>query len=235
MPEVTVTLLQSLDDVEVKGLSQPEIEQFRRFGNLIKPHQLVIRLSPSERTISLPVRSVSIPTGIGNSRAITDIYVRRPLEPARFQEAVADLRAVIKELGAEENEQMKLMATWGDIPGNNDAPGGSPYDHRAGRVHLPEGVDIGMDIKPDPVKGWYYLLYIGVEYERRPRVEALRKEQAANAAASQPVMPPATVPANPTDDNLNAWKQWRQTNDRIDPDRLLNDPDYGPEKPGNAK
>jgi hypothetical protein len=195
LPEVSVALLGSTSEVVVKGLSKEDNARFLKGGNLLEPHKLTISL-PDGKFISLIARSVSLSGDLQDRKILTDIYVRRPLEPTMFGEAVADLRKTLGELGIEPEPMMKEhLSNWEkDASSMRDVPGvirlASLF--KTGTKAF-DKVHLSVAVEPDPHGGWFYLLVFGIELEDRPSMKLLRAEQAARAAATQPTTTQSTV------------------------------------------
>ncbi len=127
-----------------------------------RPHRLTIRM-PDDKSITLTSRNTSLTTLDG---IVESSYVRRPMHPVRFQEALADLRRTMEELNIEPDERMKKqMAPWvGDIPGMEG--GGIPYAFEAGSLPFGGG-SISIKISPLPGSGWYYLMVFQATVDSR--------------------------------------------------------------------
>lgn len=168
LPEISVTLLGSTR--LFKRVDRPAGVHSAAGGaiDLLQPLRLTIHL-PDGRPIALVARSMSL-----NSRhgIVGSVYVRRPLEPVRFGEAVADLRRTLEELGLEVSERSRQqMTAWPD-----DAPGFGegviPYDFKAANHSAFDGGGFDIRVSPDPQGGWYYLIMFGTSYEASMAAQA---------------------------------------------------------------
>ena len=127
LPELRVTLGASRKLVTTAGMSAADQADFDRSGNFLKPHLLVLTL-PDSRRIELTSRSTlvrldGLEHDASRDEVVTTLYVRRPLEPCRYQEAVADMLATIWSLGVEPHARMIEMTREGDIPGREKRSG----------------------------------------------------------------------------------------------------------------
>jgi hypothetical protein len=164
-------MLKPVSAVEINGPVGIEVDKFRQDGSLLVPSQLRLRL-PDGRRLGVETRSLTyLKYGAGSEDVgITDVYFRRPLQPSCFQAVLADLRETLKMLDIPESADIEAMSTWGDIPGIGDQGGLQPYAHRVGSLRLDSQTSLLIELKPDPDKGWYYLMMIGVDLESRSRV-----------------------------------------------------------------
>ena len=179
LPEATVTLLGSFRSFRrVEGPNGLPIE---RIDNT-HPLRLTICL-PDHHQVSLVVRSMF---HINEHGKIMHVFMRRPLKPVQFSEAVADLRSTMEHLGIEPDQKSRdLMATWPDeLPYSH--PGGFPLSYGLS-THAFEGIDFGVEFKPDPSGGWYYLMSLGGTWE------AVQTTLAANRLVTLPEKSPYEV------------------------------------------
>ena len=198
LPKVTVPLLGAMR--EVKGLDPPEHELDVDSADLLQPHELTIIL-PDQRELVINARSMSI---IQLNGHIIGVYVRRPMDPVSFKEAVADLRETMKALKIEPNEQMKRqMDLWPD-----DAPGVVngviPHVFKTGTTFHPRFGELHIRMSPDPIDGWYYLMIFGVIPE-------------AALAPAKPNATPSTKPdaTNSTKETLSKTAEPPPLSDRL--------------------
>ena len=190
LPEVSITLLQPAKTVTATGLPADQLAAFLRSGDLLRPHVLKIRLLDG-KTVSLLARSMSLGTDQG---MVVSVYVRRPLEPVGFQQAVADLHETVRSIGCEPNDVMRRMTKWGDIPGVERQD--MPYSHNAGRVFPSEKVYLSVDVSPDPKRGWYYLMVLGVDVDEMPSSKMLRgRKSSSTQSAANPTSGPSVSSA----------------------------------------
>ena len=191
LPEVSITLLQPAKTVTATGLPADQLAAFLRSGNLLRPHVLKIRF-PDGKAISLVARSMSWRMDQG---IVVSVYVRRPLEPVGFQQAVADLHETVRGIGCEPNDVMKRMTGWGDVPGNEHADI-MPYSNNAGRVIPSEKVNLNVTVSTDPKRGWYYLMLFGVDADEMPSSKMLRgRKSTSTQPAANPTSGPSTSSA----------------------------------------
>lgn len=184
LPRVTVPLLGSTRDV--RGMELPEGLHAERVGSadLLKPHLLTVRLS-NGRELTLPVRSMSF---ISLDGVIISVYARRPMQPTRFKESVADLRETMKSLGIEPDEKMiKKIATWGDDnPGREEGANPLPHFFKTGMIIEPEIGHLHVHVQPDPERGWFYLMNFGASVEASQAAQAAAKASKANGPPAEP-------------------------------------------------
>ena len=113
LPELRVTLGVSRKLVTTAGMTKEDQASFDKSGNFLEPHRLVLTL-PDSRRIELTSRSTlvrldGLEHDASRDEVVTTLYVRRPLEPCRYQEAVADMLATIRSLGVEPHARMIEM------------------------------------------------------------------------------------------------------------------------------
>jgi hypothetical protein len=177
--EVVVPLLGLVGDLQ--GMDIPKTIHSEAVGSidLLQPHRLTIRL-PDGRELSVIARSTSLITRDGIAAYV---YVRRPIQPARFKDAVADLRRTMQSLEIEPNEKMaRDIESWGDNnPGRDEGGDPDPSLFKTGVIFDPQFGHLHVRVIPDPEKGWFYLM-----------------EFAASSDASRAARDTATPNANPT-------------------------------------
>jgi hypothetical protein len=182
LPELHVTLGASRQDVVTIGLSEEDQKTFDRSGNFQEPHRLVMTL-PDKRRFELVSRSTLVRLDgllhdASRDEIVTTVYARRPLTPGRFQEAVADMLATIRDMGVEPNADMAAMPNRGDVPGYGDAGITFPAKINAKAVELSkDGTRVHCTINPDPEKGWYVLYIFSFSLERWPSTLRHRESQ----------------------------------------------------------
>ncbi|MDZ4685173.1 MAG: hypothetical protein SH850_08785 [Planctomycetaceae bacterium] len=153
---------ESIRRTEIEGLSTETKARFLPHGNLLEPCRLTVATTDGKR-LKVDLRSVSVSTDLVNNEqfdAVTAVYARRPLEPGRFQEVVADMLATIRGLGGDPDERLLSMATRGDLPGY-EGPG-TRLPINGGKLALSKVLDLEIKFNPDPNRGWYYLMTFSV-------------------------------------------------------------------------
>jgi hypothetical protein len=129
---------------------------------------------PDSRRIELTSRSTlvrldGLEHDASRDEVVTTLYVRRPLEPCRYQEAVADMLATIRSLGVEPHARMIEMTREGDIPGR-EKRSGPLLSRNAKGVDLEDGTRVHCTLTPDPERGWFVLYIINSNRELWPSV-----------------------------------------------------------------
>ena len=172
LPEVPITLLGSIRDVEAIELHPATSDIRLADSDVLRPHRLALRL-PDGRSAELDIRAMSFLSHYG---VIENVYLRRPMEPVAFEEAVADLKRTMEMLGIEPDEGMReQMAAWPEEePGTGDDV--EPAEFEA-KTAVSEAVDLRVRVGPDPRGGWYALLLFEATDEAK---------QAAQNAAETP-------------------------------------------------
>ena len=169
LPAVSIPILGPAR--RIKGMGDPG-----RFAadphisaDLLEPRRLTLDL-PDGKSLAIVARSFSV---TGDGGLVEDVYVRRPLAPVRFKEAVADLRRTLGEMGIVPNHWMeKHMSVWPE-----DAPGVGegvtyPYDFKTGTDVSPQ-VRLSIQVSGDPRGGWFYLMIFGAEVPARKSAQAV--------------------------------------------------------------
>ena len=182
-------------------MSAADQADFDRSGNFLKPHLLVLTL-PDSRRIELTSRSTlvrldGLEHDASRDEVVTTLYVRRPLEPCRYQEAVADMLATIWSLGVEPHARMIEMTREGDIPGR-EKRSGPMLSRNAKGADLEDGTRVHCTLTPDPERGWFVLYIINSNRELWPSVIEREAEQrfhrqraTRGVLSSQPLIPAA--------------------------------------------
>ena len=182
-------------------MTKEDQASFDKSGNFLEPHRLVLTL-PDSRRIELTSRSTlvrldGLEHDASRDEVVTTLYVRRPLEPCRYQEAVADMLATIRSLGVEPHARMIEMTREGDIPGR-EKRSGPLLSHNAKGVDLEDGTRVHCTLTPDPERGWFVLYIINSNYELWPSVieregkERFHRQRAMRGVlSSQPLLPAA--------------------------------------------
>jgi hypothetical protein len=201
LPELRVTLGASRKLVTTAGMSAADQAGFDRSGNFLQPHLLVLTL-PDSRRIELTSRSTlvrldGLEHDASRDEIVIELLVRRPLEPCRYQEAVADMLATIRSMGVEPHARMIEMTREGDIPGR-EKRSGPLMSHNAKGVDLKDGTRVHCTLTPDPERGWFVLYIISSNYELWPSVieregkERFHRQRAMRGVlSSQPLLPAA--------------------------------------------
>ena len=191
LPRVTVPLLGSTRDI--RGMDLPEGLHAERVGGaeLLKPHSLTLRL-PGGRPLTINARSMSV---ISLNGIVKSVYIRRPMEPMRFKEAVADLRRTMKSLGIEPDRQMtEQMNAWGENnPGREEGAVPNPDLYKTGVEFAPGICDLDIRVSPDTERGWYYLMMFATSAEACRAALKAANEQATPIEQSSGKVSPATV------------------------------------------
>lgn len=193
LPRITVQLGGSIKKTAFEGIADAERASFFLFGNYLKPNKMTIAL-PDKRQVQVAFRSASVVADREDRDTVVTIYARRPLEPCRFQEAVADMLKTVRQMGAEPNPEMLAMPSRGNVPGYGDPGITFPASINAKAVMLAkDGTQVHCTLTPDPTRGWFVLYVFSVGDEHSPtarrnrEIETLRVEVLKSGQTGVPV------------------------------------------------
>jgi hypothetical protein len=120
--------------------------------DLLQPQKLTLH-TPDGHSLLFAARSVHIFCYDG---VVRGVFVRRPMRPIVFKEAKADMLKTLADLKIQPDRAMKnIMSFW---PPDAPDAGDLRTDYGTGMNDPADGLDLDVDVCPDPGGGWYYLI-----------------------------------------------------------------------------
>jgi hypothetical protein len=152
---VSVPLLGSTRDV--RGMALPAAIHTLQSGSadLPAPHALTINL-PGDKPLWLLARATSLSCRDG---VVESISIRRPMLPLPFNGAIEDMVRTAKAMRVDPEKLKTQMAGWPEPPGDRELSA-------VVRAAF-EGVDLSLQVTPDPKGGWTYLMTLNPAAETK--------------------------------------------------------------------